>query len=123
MKQWITQLKMIVPIMLGTAIYAFGLHYFLIPNQLMEGGVTGIGVLLNYAAGWPLSITTLVLNIPLFLLGWRALGRFQMMYTILGTVSLSGFLALTEWFIRQGWLVPFQSSGDHMLIASTPERR
>jgi uncharacterized membrane-anchored protein YitT (DUF2179 family) len=117
MKQWIGQLKLIVPIMLGTAVYAFGLHYFLIPNQLMEGGVTGIGVLLNYAAGWPLSITTLVLNIPLFLLGWRTLGKFQMIYTILGTVSLSSFLALMEWFIRLGWIVPFKSSGDHMLIA------
>ena len=36
-------------VMLGTAVYAFGLHYFIIPNQLMEGGVTGIAILLNYA--------------------------------------------------------------------------
>lgn len=112
-----SQLKMILPILLGTAIYAFGLHYFLIPNQLMEGGLTGIGILLNYAAGWPLSITTLLLNIPLFLLGWRALGKYQMLYTILGTVSLSGFLALMELLIGKGWIVPFESPGDHMLIA------
>ena len=32
-------------------MYAFGLHYFIIPNQLMEGGVTGIAILLNYAFG------------------------------------------------------------------------
>lgn len=44
-------LRTILPIMLGTAIYAFGLLYFIIPNQLMEGGVTGVTILLNYAFG------------------------------------------------------------------------
>jgi len=111
------QLRLILPILVGTAIYAFGLHYFIIPNQLMEGGLTGIAVLLNYAAGWKLSVTTLALNIPLFLLGWRALGKFQMLYTVIGTVSLSIFLALMEYFIHEGWLVPFHSTNDHMLAA------
>lgn len=117
MKRLIKQLRLIIPILIGTAIYAFGLQYFVIPNLLMEGGVTGIGVLLNYAAGWPLSVTTLVLNIPLFLLGWRTLGKSQMLYTIIGTVSLSMFLALMESLIRHGWLVPFKSTNDYMLVA------
>ncbi|WP_028610559.1 YitT family protein [Paenibacillus harenae] len=110
-------LRNVIPILIGTAIYAFGLHYFVIPNQLMEGGVTGIAVLLNYAAGWPLSISTLLLNIPLFLLGWKALGRGQMMYTLLGIVALSAFLALMEQLIGKGILIPFQSSNDYMLVA------
>lgn len=109
--------RSLVPIMAGTAIYAFGLHYFILPNQLMEGGVTGIGVLLNYAAGLPLSISTLVLNIPLFLLGLRMLGKRQMGLTIFGTVSLSVFLALIERAIAKGWLVPFQTSQDFILAA------
>jgi len=109
--------KSLVPIMAGTAIYAFGLHYFVIPNQLMEGGVTGIGVLLNYAVGAPLSISTLVLNIPLFLLGLKMLGKGQMAYTIFGTVSLSTFLALIERAIANGWIVPFQTDKDYILAA------
>ncbi|MEV5028359.1 YitT family protein [Paenibacillus sp. LPE1-1-1.1] len=111
------QIRIIIPILIGTAIYAFGLHYFVIPNQLMEGGVTGIAVLLNYAAGFPLSISTLVLNIPLFFLGWKALGRDQMLYTLVGIVSLSGFLALMEHLIERKWLIPFGGSQDYMLIA------
>ncbi len=111
------QLRMVVPILIGTAIYAFGLHYFVIPNQLMEGGVTGIAVLLNYAAGWPLSLSTLLLNIPLFLLGVKALGRNQMLYTLLGIVSLSGFLALMEMLIEHRYLIPLESTGDFMLAA------
>ena len=117
MNRIMSQARIILPILVGTAVYAFGLQYFLLPNSLMEGGVTGIGVLLNYAAGWPLSITTLVLNIPLFLLGWKALGKRQMLYTIIGTVSLSLFLGLFEIFIRNQWIIPFHSSNDNMLIA------
>lgn len=117
MSKTLKQMRIIIPILIGTAVYAFGLHYFVIPNQLMEGGVTGIAVLLNYAAGWPLSISTLVLNVPLFLLGWKALGRGQMMYTLLGVVSLSTFLALIERLIEKGILVPFQSTSDYMLAA------
>lgn len=117
MNRMLEQLRIIVPILVGTAIYAFGLHYFVLSNQLMEGGVTGIAVLLNYAAGWPLSISTLVLNIPLFFLGWKALGSGQMLYTLVGIVSLSGFLALMEQLISREWLIPFQSSNDYMLAA------
>jgi uncharacterized membrane-anchored protein YitT (DUF2179 family) len=117
MTNTLQQLRIIIPILIGTAIYAFGLHYFVLPNQLMEGGVTGIAVLLNYAAGWPLSVSTLLLNIPLFFLGWKALGRGQMIYTLVGVVALSGFLALMEQLIHRKWLVPFQSTNDYMLAA------
>ncbi|CAM3972056.1 YitT family protein [Paenibacillus alkaliterrae] len=117
MSKTLKQMRMIIPILIGTAIYAFGLHYFVLPNQLMEGGVTGIAVLLNYAAGWPLSLSTLLLNIPLFFLGWKALGRGQMVYTLIGIISLSGFLALMERLIDRSMLIPFQSSNDYMLAA------
>lgn len=109
--------RSILAIMLGTAVYSFGLHYFVVPNQLMEGGVTGIAVLLNYALGLPLSLTTLVLNIPLFLIGWKQLGRSQMLYTLLGILSLSAFLAVFEQVIKAGYVSPFQGSNDHMLAA------
>ncbi|WP_219836558.1 YitT family protein [Paenibacillus sp. R14(2021)] len=116
MKTSASQLLRTLPLVaLGTAIYAFGLHYFLIPNQLMEGGVTGIAILLNYALGWPLSISTLVLNIPLFFVGWRVLGRSHTGYTVFGTVSLSVFLALMEKLIHLGWIVPFRTSNDYIL--------
>ncbi|WP_240633156.1 YitT family protein [Paenibacillus montanisoli] len=116
MKTYASQLLRTLPLVsLGTAIYAFGLHYFLIPNQLMEGGVTGIAILLNYALDWPLSISTLVLNIPLYFLGWRILGRSQIGYTIFGSVSLSFFLYVMEKLIALGWVVPFRTSNDYIL--------
>jgi uncharacterized membrane-anchored protein YitT (DUF2179 family) len=104
-----------LPIALGTAIYAFGLHYFVISNELMEGGITGIALLLNYALHLPPSVTTLMLNIPLFYIGWRALGKESMVYTIFGTFSLSFFLWLMELFIHKGWIVPFSTKQDYIL--------
>ncbi|WP_243734949.1 YitT family protein [Paenibacillus turpanensis] len=101
--------------MLGTAIYAFGIHYFILPNALTEGGVTGITILLNYAFSIPLSISTLVLNVPLFIWGWRVLGGKNMIYTIVGTVSLAFFLWIMELLTASGWMVPFQSEQDLFL--------
>ncbi|MBD7968069.1 YitT family protein [Paenibacillus sp. Sa2BVA9] len=111
------QLKIIVPILLGTAIFAFGLLYFIIPNQLMEGGVTGITVLLNYAFGISPSISTLIINIPLFLLGWKVFGGRQIIYTGVGIVALTIFLTLFERLIDAGYIVPLQTEHDLLLAA------
>lgn len=113
MAQW----RVMAPITLGTAVYAFGLHYFVLPNQLMEGGVTGIGILLNYAFGWPLSLSTLALNIPLFFIGWRMLGGRSMFLTIYGTLSLTLFLWLIEQAAVAGLMQPFVMERDVLLAA------
>ena len=52
------QFMNVVAIMIGTAIYAFGLHYFVISNELMEGGVTGVSLLLKYVLNVPPSLST-----------------------------------------------------------------
>jgi uncharacterized membrane-anchored protein YitT (DUF2179 family) len=114
--KWITILRNMILISLGTAVYAFGLHYFIISNKLMEGGITGIALIINYAAHIPPSITTLALNIPLFLLGWSTLGRQSMLYTLWGTLSLSFFLWVMETLIHIGWIIPF-TTNDYLLAA------
>ncbi|GIP32416.1 YitT family protein [Paenibacillus sp. J2TS4] len=103
------------PIMLGTAVYAFGLHYFVIPNELMEGGMTGVSLLINYALGIPPSITTLILNVPLFLIGWKIFGNQAMALTVLGTLFLSLFLWIMELLIGSGWIVPL-AGHDYFLV-------
>lgn len=111
------QLQTIIPIIAGSAIYAFGLMYFIIPNELMEGGVTGITVLLNYAFNISPSISTMALNIPLFLVGMKILGKRQSVYTGLGIVSLTLFLWLFEALIDRGYVVPFHTEQDYILAA------
>jgi len=108
--------KQLLPITIGAALYAFGLQCFVIPYQLMEGGVTGIAVLLNYIFSFPMSITTLIINIPLFLLGWKILGRKKMVFTIYGSVALSAFLALFEKNKQLTSIISFENGYDSMLI-------
>lgn len=115
-KTWV-QFKLILPILLGTALYAFGLLYFIIPNQLMEGGVTGITVLLKYAFNISPSLTTLVVNIPLFLVGLKILGGRQMIYTGVGIGALTLFLWLFEKMIHLGWIKPLHTENDLLLAA------
>ncbi|MDQ0088067.1 uncharacterized membrane-anchored protein YitT (DUF2179 family) [Paenibacillus anaericanus] len=109
--------KTVLPIFLGTAIYAFGLLYFIIPNKLMEGGLTGVTILLNYAFGISPSISNFVLNVPLFFLGWKILGGRQIIYTGVGISSLTFFLWLFERLIETGWIVPFSTEHDYILVA------
>ncbi|MGP0586919.1 YitT family protein [Paenibacillus timonensis] len=110
-------LKTLLPILLGTAIYAFGLLYFILPNQLMEGGVTGITLLLNYAFGISPSLSNLLLNIPLFLIGWKILGGRQIIWTGIGIGSLTFFLWLFERMIQEGWILPFETHTDYILVS------
>ncbi|MEO3945179.1 YitT family protein [Gorillibacterium sp. CAU 1737] len=113
---WTLLFKRTGGIMLGTAIYAFGINYFVIPNELMEGGITGISLILHYLADISPSITTLVLNIPLFLLGLRVFGGKSMAYTLFGILSLSLFLWVFEMMTKQGWIIPFASREDYFLV-------
>ncbi|MCM3440779.1 YitT family protein [Metabacillus halosaccharovorans] len=86
------RIKNIVFILIGSGIFGFGLVHFNIQNNLAEGGFTGITLLLYFLFHIDPSISNLVLNIPLFIIGWRVLGKTSFVYTIIGTVSLSLYL-------------------------------
>ncbi len=74
----------------GTICIALSVDLFLVPNNVVSGGVTGIAQLLRTLFGTPVGLMTLVLNIPLFALGWRYLGGVTFgARTIYGTVLLS----------------------------------
>lgn len=66
------------------------------PNQIVTGGLTGIGILIEYITGVPISITTLLLNVPLFIAGWRILGGQAFgLKTLFGFVFLAGAIQAT----------------------------
>jgi uncharacterized membrane-anchored protein YitT (DUF2179 family) len=84
--------KNIFFILIGSGIFGFGLVHFNMQNNLAEGGFTGITLMLYFLFHFDPSISNLLLNIPLFIIGWRILGRTSFLYTLIGTVSLSLFL-------------------------------
>lgn len=79
-------------ILLGAAIFSFGLVHFNIQNELAEGGFTGITLILLFAFKWDPALMNLLLNIPMFVIGWKLLGRLVFIYTVIGTVAVSIFL-------------------------------
>jgi len=79
-------------ILLGSCIYSFGIVHFNMQNNLAEGGFTGITLLLYFLFHWDPSYVNLILNIPLFFIGWKILGRNSLIYTMIGTVAVSVFL-------------------------------
>ncbi|MFZ3588678.1 YitT family protein [Bacillus sp. DJP31] len=99
-------------ILLGAAIFSFGLVNFNMQHHLAEGGFTGITLLLFFKFGFDPSITNLLLNIPLFFLGWKILGRISFIYTMIGTFSLSAFL-----WIFQRYPVSIPLEDDMTLVA------
>lgn len=83
-------------IALGCAIYAVSLDMISVPNKLADGGISGIALILRHFWNINMGLSTLVLNIPLILLGYRFMGKRLLSYTIWGTLCLSFFL----WFWR-----------------------
>ncbi len=76
-------------ITIGCGLYAFGLVMVNIANNLAEGGVTGITLILRYWLHINPAYSTLALNIPLILIGYHYLGKRSLLYTIFGTITLS----------------------------------
>ena len=88
--------KNIFFILLGAAIYSFGIVHFNMQNNLGEGGFTGITLLLYFLWELDPAVTYFVLNLPIFFIGWKMLGKNTFLYTLIGTSAVSVFLAVFQ---------------------------
>jgi uncharacterized membrane-anchored protein YitT (DUF2179 family) len=82
-------------IFLGTFLMAISLNMFLEPYTIAPGGLTGFAIVVNKITGTPLWIINVVINIPLFLLGYKFLGKEGTIKTALGIILLTYFLNAT----------------------------
>lgn len=85
-------------IAIGSFILAFAINFFLVPCKISTGGVSGIGTVLYYFSNIPLSVTTLAINLILFVCGYKTLKKSSIAKTVAGIVFLSLFLEITEKF-------------------------
>ena len=88
-------LKHFAGIIIGATIVSASINTLIIPNQIADGGVTGIAIILHYLFQWPVSWAVLLLNVPLFLLGLRLVGRKFLIFSVAGVGVLSVTLSLT----------------------------
>ncbi|MFV9504458.1 MAG: YitT family protein [Oscillochloridaceae bacterium umkhey_bin13] len=63
-------------ITLGALLIAVAVRVFLVPNDVVTGGITGVAQLLSTLGGTPVGLVALILNVPLLIIGWRRLGGF-----------------------------------------------
>src|SRR6185295_1991519 len=96
MKKLVHAMLDFVLIVLGILSAGLGLKGFLMSSHFIDGGVTGISMLLADILGWPLSILILAINLPFIALGYRQIGR---AFAIKSTLAIGG-LALCLAFVK-----------------------
>lgn len=99
-----------IQITLALILYAFGFTFFLMPYEIVTGGVTGIAVIVYYATGFQNSYTYFLINATLLVMALKILGVRFLMKTIYATFVLSFLL----WFMKQ--LAPVDDAGNMVKI-------
>lgn len=81
-------MKMLI-IAIGAFLASIGLEIFLIPNNIIDGGIVGISIMASYISGIPISLFLLILNIPFLYLGYRHIGKTFALSTLYAVCCLS----------------------------------
>ncbi len=79
---------------LGSVVAAAGLEFFLIPNQIIDGGIVGVSILLSHISGINVSYLLVLLNLPFLYVGYTQIGKSFCLATLFSVVSLSGWVAV-----------------------------
>ncbi|OCW94705.1 YitT family protein [Macellibacteroides fermentans] len=83
-------------IALGLVLYAFGWTAFILSNEIVTGGVTGICALIFFSTGLPVSVSYIAINIVLLIIAFKVLGAKYLIKTVFGVVGLSVLLTLFQ---------------------------
>lgn len=102
------QIKSAVLLTAGSLLAGLGLDSFLLPNHFIDGGVTGVSMLLSKLSGLPLSVLLVVVNVPFVALGYRHIGRG---FAVRSTVAIT---ALVIWLVT----IPFPAAPADKLLGA-----
>ncbi len=73
----------------GSLLFSVGLEIFLVPNNIIDGGITGISIIFSHLFGIPIGVFLLVLNIPFLFLGYKQIGKTFALSTLFSVVVMS----------------------------------
>jgi len=82
-------LKRVLFLFLGSTLAGIALEIFLIPNNVIDGGVVGISIMAGYLTKWPVGGFIFALNIPFFIFGYNQIGRSFTISTVFSVAMLS----------------------------------
>ena len=100
MSFWLHNSLRYLSIVVGCFIASSAINLFLVPAQLLVGGLTGIAMIGYYIANWPIGVQALVYNIPLMIMSWKMMGRSYTVDVAVGTVIFSLMLDLTKSLVQ-----------------------
>ena len=95
-KTAIDWIKKYLVLIIGSLIYSAGLEIFLVPNNIIDGGVVGISIMASYLTGIPFGVYMVVLNLPFLYLGYKQIGKTFAISTIISIIALSIFSEFLE---------------------------
>lgn len=95
-KTAIDWIKKYLVLIVGSLIYSAGLEIFLVPNNIIDGGIVGISIMASYLTGIPFGVYMLVLNLPFLYLGYKQIGKTFAISTIISIIALSIFSEFLE---------------------------
>jgi uncharacterized membrane-anchored protein YitT (DUF2179 family) len=93
-----TFIKDTVTVLVGIAFATLGLEFFIVPNNLLDGGVTGISLLLHFITKMDVSIFIFAINIPFIWMGYKQVGKLFALKTFLAIATLSVVLWIMHTF-------------------------
>src|SRR6185503_14250177 len=96
MKTFARAARSTILILLGIFSAAFGLKGFLLSSHFIDGGVTGVSMLLSNVLGWPLAVLIPVINVPFIIIAYRHIGRVFAIRSVLAIIGLSLCLAFVK---------------------------
>lgn len=105
-------IKELIIISLGCAAYAFSFTHLIIQSKMAEGGGSGIALLIHYITNIPTSIANIIVNVPLFLLGYKFLDKKTMLYTLYGIFMITFWIGFFE-----NYHITIDLGGDRFLAA------
>ncbi|MCP1146602.1 YitT family protein [Lysinibacillus endophyticus] len=79
----------VVMVIIGALIFAIGLELFLVPNNVMDGGIVGISIIISHLVGLPVGVFIFILNLPFIFIGYKQIGKTFALTTALGITILS----------------------------------
>lgn len=89
-----------VGLLIGSAILALALDWFTVPNRIAAGGVSGLATITHYLFAWPVGITMLAVNVPLFIVSFRIVGKRFGVRSLVGAIVSSVLVDVFAPFTR-----------------------
>lgn len=79
----------IIFLIIGAALVSVGLEIFLVPNQIIDGGIVGISIITSYLSGVPIGVFLFLFNLPFLFLGYKQIGKTFALSTLFGVIIMS----------------------------------